>query len=503
MPSQLSPAEIEQAAAHLKASKGKTLSPLDYRFLVSELLGYVSHDADHKYNLLTMRAYVDTLRELKQIPDGVARTVMDAYTPGKVPCDEADKVEEMVTKHDVRAKVRVAQSVIPEPMRGWAYLAPTSFDLRSTAMAAALRDAGMEVILPDAIKFERALIGRARAEEEKGPLIMMGRTHLQHAACTTFGHVTGEWLGGIHPYILRFYDSVRDLRGKFSGFVGTRAAQKLLFKGVKPADIAKGVMKRMHLAEDELTGQVVHQAYFEPYFGNLVGIVGGTAKFADDIRKYSQTEVGEIVELRKMSTAAGSSTGAHKANPIDAENVCGHLRAITGDIIGVAADVQTDFQRDLINSSNARYYVPGVPAKADYTIRRATGLVEIFKVRRNRIANNIGLTKGQVIAEPLQLSLQLWTAKQGRFFDAYEHVKKLSEKAAEADRPLQEVAKEDELIAQMLKELPLEDSDTIMDPVKYIGTAHEDAKAYFSKVENDLKLLEEAVNVHIATVVYV
>jgi adenylosuccinate lyase len=503
MPSQLSAAEIEQAASHLKATGGRTLSPLDYRFLVPELLGYVSHDAQHRYSLLVMRAYVDTLREFNEMPDDVAKTVMAAYTPEKVPCAEADRVEYDVTKHDVRAKVRVAQAAIPEPMRGWAYLAPTSFDLLDTAKAAGLRDAGMEIVLPDAIKFERALIKRAREEEKDGPLVVMGRTHKQHAACTTFGHIVGEWLGGFHPHVLRFHESTSNLRGKFSGFVGTRAAQQLLFKNVSPRKIAQGVMKKMHLEEDELTGQVVHQAYFAPYFTDLVGMVGGTAKFAEDIRNYSQTEVGEIIELRKLSTAAGSSTGAHKANPIDAENVCGQERAISGDVMSVNADMFTDFQRDLRNSSNARYYVPGIPSKACYAIRRATGLADIFKVRRNRIAHNIGLTNGQVIAEPLQLSLQLWTARQGRFFDAYEHVKKLSEQAAEKGKPLQELAKEDSTIAQMLKELQPEDVEMILDPVKYTGTAHEDAKEYFDKVEADLKVLEEAVKVHNATVIYV
>jgi len=501
MPSQLSPAEIEKAAKALKATGGKTISPLDYRFLVPELLGYVSHDALHRYSLTAMRAYVDTLKMYKEIPEDAADIVIAAYTPEKVPCKKADAIEENITKHDVRAKVRAAQSAIPRSMRGWAYLAPTSFDLLDTAKAAALRDAGMEVILPDAIKYERALIKRFAEIEENGPLVMMGRTHKQHAACTTFGHVVGEWLGGFHPAVEEFHRSIGMLRGKFSGFVGTRAAQKLLFE-MNPKSISGNVMLHMGLTEDPLTGQVVHQTYFFPYFSNLVLMSANIAKFAEDIRNYSQTEVGEIVE-GKLSTAVGSSTGAHKANPINSENIGGQWRSIDADIVSVYNDIITDFQRDLRSSANSRFYVPEIPAKATYAIRRATALAEKFNVRRSKIAENIGLTRGQVIAEPLQLYLQKWTAAQGRFVDAHDYVRKLSNKALDSGKTLQEIASEDRLIAKMFKEIPKEKVEIILDPVKYIGEADRDARVFLKHLERDLISIEAAIEEHKLKITYI
>lgn len=62
-----------------------------------------------------------------------------------------------------------------------------------------------------------------------------------------------------------------------------------------------------------MTGQTVHHYYYQNYLQQLSGICAGIAKFAEDLRNYQQTEVGEMAE-KALSNQVGSSTGAHKLN---------------------------------------------------------------------------------------------------------------------------------------------------------------------------------------------
>ena len=274
---------------------------------------------------------------------------------------------------------------------------------------------------------------------------MIGRTHRQHATITTVGHWLCEIANGIITSLSNFILSVDDLRAKFSGFIGTRASYKILFR-TDPKLIANQTLQFLHIKEDKMTGQTVHQSYYVPYFSNFVSICGDLAKFAEDIRGLQQTEVGELFE-KKLQDRVGSSTGAHKANPIDSENVGGQWRQLKVRLSSVFDDFLTDFQRDLRDSSNKRYYIPEIISIGFSIITRVIRIVNNMTIRKEQMLRNIQITKGLIISEGLQLILQQWCGYNcENFIDCYDYVKKLSEEAIDQGVPLNAIIKKDQFV---------------------------------------------------------
>jgi len=505
MPPQIPARELRRVGKIIAPYKGYLLSPLDSRYTDWEGIEpphpvqYMTPEAQHGYRLAVLRAYNHVLGEHDAIPKGVARTLVRGLKRNKIPFIEADQ-QEKITRHDIRGFVRAAQQTLPKDVAHWLYLALTSYDIINTAYSLGLRDLAYELMGPESIRFARTLVRRAREEKDT---VMMGRTHLQHAVATSAGHWLGEIAQGLIPPMEAYLDSADNLRGKISGFVGTRAAQQFLFGDyVDPRDLEEETLELLHLKPDEFTSQIVHQTFYAPHFAHLVSIAGNTTKFTEDVRNYQQTEVGEIYE-RKLSERVGSSTGAHKANPIDSENVSGHWPEIMPRLLSVYADFITDFQRDLRPSSNMRYYMSEVPTLAYLMIKRAADIAEAMTIRRERMAQNLGITKGLIIAEPLQLAMQRYCAEHGIDEDTHEYTRRLASRAVEGGLYFTDVMTEDPLVQQVLASLSEEKKEILMNPEKYLGTAVEDIERNTKRWDSQLSDLEARIQKHNEVVSYI
>lgn len=464
-----------------------------------EVIQYLSPSAIYEYQLALVRAYAHVLGKQGAIPQEAANEIVEKVNRKTIPYRKQQEWEDKL-RHDIRGLVRAGQKVLSENSRYYMYLGFTSYDLINSAWSAALRDTAYEVITPKGIELSRILIRRAREEKTT---ILTGRTHKQHAAATTAGHWLLEILGGIMPPLTEHLNHADNLRGKVSGFIGTSAAQELLFGNkIHPRDLEKETLSLLFLNPDPLTGQVVHQTYYVPYFANLVSIAGNLAKFGEDIRNFQQTEVSEIFEQR-LSQQIGSSTGAHKRNPIDSENIGGHWRQILPKLMSVYMDFVTDFQRDLRSSSNLRYYGSEIPFMSYHMLRRATKIANSMTIRRERMAYNLGITRGLILGEPLQLALQVYCAQRNLNIDTHEYVRKLSDKAIEEDKEFWIIMEEDTLTKEMLSILTKEQRDMVLSPEKYIGTVEEDVEKWTNGWESQLNELDERIKKHQETVNYI
>lgn len=503
MPSPISINELSQKGARIAEIEGFLPSSysryIDWENIMEpEVIQYVVPEALHAYSLAVIRAYTQVLAKYGAIPKAASDEIREKLTRENVSFREQQKWEDKL-RHDVRGLVRACQDVLSAQSRYWLYLGLTSYDVINTSWSLALRDVSYEVIVPRGIRFARELLRRAKLEKST---VVIGRTHKQHAAATTVGHWLMEVLGGFMPPLTSQLEYSYNLAGKISGFVGTRAAQQLLFgKNIPPRILEKETLDRLFIKADPLTGQVVHQSHYFPYFSNLVNMAGNVAKFAEDLRNFQQTEVSEIFEQR-LSSQVGSSTGATKRNPIDSENIGSHWRQILPKLLSAAEDFLTDFQRDLRNSANLRYYGSEIPFLAGHMIRKAANIAEKMTIRRDRMAYNIGLTKGLILGEPLQLTLQVYCAKRGIDLDTHEYVRQLSDKAQEEATDFREVIQKDKLINEMLSSLDKESRETLLSPEKYLGTVEEDVELISDEWEKQLLKIEERINRHLSTVRY-
>ena len=113
---------------------------------------------------------------------------------------EVDEVEHAITKHDIRAWVRLAQERSPRGLRRWIHVPLTSYDVLDTARSLQFFRAHTGVVKPLADKVIGHFIERTRTFAEQKQI---GRTHGQHALPITVGF----WFATILSRILRNLES--------------------------------------------------------------------------------------------------------------------------------------------------------------------------------------------------------------------------------------------------------------------------------------------------------
>lgn len=489
VPSQIPADELDSVYAGIK-ELGGFLPPVASRYLERDVIGYVSSEAFHSYMLGVLRTYASVLGDLGEIPKEVADEIVEKVNRDNVPFSRADYWEGQV-RHDVRGVVRACQEVLSDRARSFIYPGLTSYDVINTAQSMGLQDFAHELMIPETMGLSRELIQRAREHKET---VMVGRTHKQHAAATTAGRYFCNIIAGIIPPMFKYKRSAGNLRGKISGFVGNNAAKLMLFEA-DPDEINRMFFERIGLEEDYAPSQVVHQHWYHDYFSRLVAILGGVAKFAEDLRNFQQTEVGEMFE-QKLSDQAGSSTGAHKRNPISSEQIAGgRWRQARAQLMAGMEDFVTDFERDLRDSSNKRAYIHLLADNAYGTVKKAAGVARKMTVRAEKMAENLGMTRGLIVAEPLQNYVQRWVGLSGGpFVDAYEHVKGLADRAAEEGVNFIDLIREDPFITRALGDASDSQREMILCPEKYPGTSVRDVERLTEMWEGQLFNLEECLD---------
>ncbi|MBI4018810.1 MAG: hypothetical protein HY364_00985 [Candidatus Aenigmarchaeota archaeon] len=450
-----------------------------------QAIQYTSPEAMHAYNLAAIRSYVSTLANHDAIPRDAGEEISQKLTRENVTFLSADEWESIL-RHDVRGLVRACQDKLSEKATRWLYLGLTSYDVINTAQSAALRDVAYELIIPEGVKLGNTMIRRAKEHRDT---VIAGRTHRQHAAATTVGHWIGETLDGYVPALNLSADRTDELKGKIQGFVGTRAAPHALFRDrINPRTLETETLAKLGLEPSLISSQVLHPYHYAQYFFPFILLYGSMAKFANDVRNFQQTEVGEIYEAR-LSERVGSSTGATKRNPITSENIGGHWRQLKPKVISILDDYITDFQRDLQDSANKRYYMNEVPQIVLHGIRSTERIANNMTIRADRALQNLGVTQGLILGEPLQLYLQVHCAERGMNVDTHEHVRLLADRAIEDGEPFFEYMQRDSLVRGMLNEMHPEDKEMLLNPEKYLGTAKEDMDRAIGIWERDLDVL--------------
>jgi len=134
---------------------------------------------------------------------------------------EVDRVEREVTRHDIRAWVRIAQSKVDLGLRRWIHVPLTSYDALDTARALQfVRGHETVRLLTDRVVrlfAEQVNLFAARPQ--------IGRTHGQHALPITVGFWFATILSRILANIQSANNAAEKLVGKISGAVGVYNAQ--------------------------------------------------------------------------------------------------------------------------------------------------------------------------------------------------------------------------------------------------------------------------------------
>ena len=463
----------------------RNLSPLDHRYYLENrepfdrLADFLSEEAAVRYyarvEAALLRRLIRVLPAAHTAPidrPAVERALdaaVEAIDPAEV------QAEEEITRHNLRAVVRVLQRRLPAPVRHLVHLGATSFDIQDTATALRIGGAVRAVALPLLLELADRL---ADVAEQEAATLQVGRTHGQHAVPITFGFAVASFVARLDDVLPRILDAADRLPGKLSGAVGAYNATALLV--ADPIDLERRVLADLGLAPAAHATQIVPA---EPLVRLLLEInlaFGVLANLADDLRNLQRTEIAEVAESFGAAQV-GSSTMPQKRNPWNSEHVKSLWKTFSPRAATFFMDQISEHQRDLTNSASARFageYLAGFTAAVNRTLR----VVGSLRVDRARMAAAVRGSGDAVAAEAAYVVL----ARAG-VADAHEVIRQAAAAARAGGETLAAALRRDAARWALLEGAAPDGScaapggpsaaDLLRDPGRYCGRAAERARA--------------------------
>jgi len=114
-------------------------------------------------------------------------------------------------------------------------------------------------------------------------------------------------------------------------------------------------MKNLGLQTPIATTQVVGRDRYIEWISWMANVSTSIEKALQEVRNLQRSEIAEVGEYFDAEKQVGSSTMAHKKNPITAENACGLARIVRSMIIPSYENALLWHERDLANSSAERF----------------------------------------------------------------------------------------------------------------------------------------------------
>jgi adenylosuccinate lyase len=365
---------------------------------------------------------------------------------------------EKETNHDIMAVVKALTEQCGKS-GDFVHLGATSNDIVDTVTAMQLKKA-ITIIGDDILLLENTL---AELAEKHKTTVLVGRTHGQFAIPLTFGMKMAVYALETHRHLQRLREiTPRVCVGKLSGAVGTGAAL-----GEHAKTIQAFVMEDLGLGVEEASLQLVGRDRYVEFINLIANIASSLEKFAVEVRNLQRSEIGEVAEAFDRATQVGSSTMAHKRNPITCENVCGLARVLRGFTIPTFENVPLWHERDLTNSAAERFTISHTCILLDDMLVKMSNVFSHLAVFPEKMRSNLEATNGLIMAEAVMMALvKKGVGRQ----DAHEMLRRTSMKARDSGTTLKDEINADEYLSGMLEPGEL---DGLMDPKNYIGRAED------------------------------
>ncbi len=434
-----------------------TVSPLDYRYGREEAKEIWSREGRHTRQLDVERALVWAHCQLGRVSAEHYDTIADIADPGIVTADRVDEIE-AETRHDIMALTKAMAEQAGEA--AWCiHLGATSNDIVDSAVALQIRDSIR-------LQYEmlKQLLGTLcdLAERERDT-VMLGRTHGQAAVPITFGLKMAVFVDEFRRHLDRLTEmEERAITGKFLGAVGTGAAQ-----GENARELQKLILDHLGLTVPVATTQVVGRDRYIEWVGWMANVAASIEKLLQEVRNLQRSEIAEVGEWFDAEKQVGSSTMAHKRNPITAENACGLARIVRAMIIPSYENALLWHERDLANSSAERFTLSHAMILTDDILGKCDRVMGKCVVDAARMIANIDSQNGLVMAEKVMLAL----VDSGMHRDeAHEVLRSASMTSVSENRNLRDVCAEN---TQISVKFDSDELDALFNPMNHLGVSGE------------------------------
>jgi len=369
--------------------------PLDYRYGCQDFKQIWSELGRHERQLEVERALIWAHLQLGRVTEADYNAVAAIANPESVTKERVSAIE-AETRHDIMALTKAMAEAAGEA--GWCiHLGATSNDIVDTAVALQLRDS---IVLLRKVLCDLISVCADVAERERDT-VMLGRTHGQAAVPITFGLKAAVWLDELRRQLIRLDEATpRVAVGKFLGAVGTGAAQ-----GEHARELQRLIMEHLGLGVPLATTQVVGRDRYVEYVSWLANVATTCEKILQEVRNLQRSELAEAGEGFDVKKQVGSSTMAHKKNPIKSENASGLARIVRSFIIPTYENALLWHERDLANSSSERFTLSHGSALCEDVIAKTANVLTNMWVDKERCLENIAAQRGLVMAEKIMIEL--------------------------------------------------------------------------------------------------
>ena len=431
--------------------------PLDYRYGDEDFKRIWSEVGRHERQLEVERALIWAHWQLGRVTEDDYNAVAAIANPESVSKERVSEIE-AETRHDIMALTKAMAEAAGEA--GWCiHLGATSNDIVDTAVALQLRDS---IVLLRKKLCDLILVCADVAERERDT-VMLGRTHGQAAVPITFGLKAAVWLDEMRRQLIRLDEAApRVAVGKFLGAVGTGAAQ-----GEHARELQRLIMTHLGLGVPLATTQVVGRDRYVEYMSWLANVATTCEKVLQEIRNLQRSEIAAAGEGFDVKKQVGSSTMAHKKNPIKSENASGLARIVRSFIIPTYENALLWHERDLANSSSERFTLSHASALAEDVMTKTTDVLTNMWVDKERCLANIHAQKGLVMAEKVMIELVDHGVPRD---EAHEVLREASFTALASGEELIDVCSRTPAISAAFSADELE---SMFDPMNHVGVAGE------------------------------
>lgn len=450
----------------------RNLSPLDHRYyqanedLFERLSDHLSEEALVRYCVRVEASLLVSHLERTGLLNEEYLAHIEALETAVEP--DAVYAEEAITRHNIRALVRVIKRHLPADIGHLVHVGATSVDILDTANSLRVRAAVTEVVIPALLQAEEQLISLA---ERHAGTVQIGRTHGQHGVPITLGFAMAEYVSRLGTSIERILSAAGDLRGKLAGAVG--AYNSLSMVTDVPEEFERACLARLGIEPSDHSTQLVEPEHLLRLLLELNTAFGVLANLADDLRHLQRSEIDEVREFFDPSQV-GSSTMPQKRNPWNSEHVKSLWKAFAPRTLTFFMDQVSEHQRDLTNSASGRFATEFIAGLVAATARMTKVLSSLY-VNEDSLAANVEAAGDMSLSEAAYTLL----ASQGAA-DAHEEVRKATLVAQQENVTLIGVLQREPAVMEELRKAlsavsTLSVEDFFANPANYTGRAESEA----------------------------
>ncbi|MBD5182872.1 MAG: adenylosuccinate lyase [Bacteroidales bacterium] len=387
------------------------VSPIDGRYhsKTAALADYFSEYATIRYRIKVEVEYFIALSEvgLPQLPalsDSTKSALRRIYSPNVFTPEEAQKIKdiEKITNHDVKAVEYYLKEQFDalglSNVKEFIHFGLTSQDINNTSFPMMVRDALVNIVLPDLDELCKVLDSMAN---EHASVAMLAKTHGQPASPTTLGKEEKVFAYRLSQQ-LELLKQV-PVSGKFGGATGNFNAHRVAFPHIDWIEFGNRFLaENLGIMRESFTTQISNYDNLAALFDALKRICSIIMDLDRDM--WSYISMGYFKQRIKAGEV-GSSAMPHKVNPIDFENSEGNIGLAVALFDHLSHKLPVSrLQRDLTDSTVIRNI--GVPV-AHTVIAIASTLKGLGKLILNREAIDADLDGcWSVVAEAIQTVLR-------------------------------------------------------------------------------------------------